>query len=62
MQSFIYNQLAGRVIFGPGPLGKLPEEIARLGATRGLLRFPTPVISQYASAKGESHEHCISHR
>jgi len=37
MQRFIYDQLAARVIFGPGSLGALAEEVGRLGAARALV-------------------------
>jgi hypothetical protein len=53
MQSFIYNQLAGRVIFGPAPLDKPPGEIARLGARTGLILFSVTGTSPFAAAKGE---------
>ncbi len=37
MRAFVYNALPARVVFGPGSIGKLQEEIARLGAKRALL-------------------------
>ncbi len=37
MLSFVYQILPSRVIFGGGCLQKLPEEIARLGASRALV-------------------------
>jgi maleylacetate reductase len=37
MRTFIYDQLPVRVIFGDGVLDRLPEEVARIGATRVLL-------------------------
>jgi len=37
MRSFVYNALPARVVFGPGSIQKLEEEIARLGAKRALL-------------------------
>jgi maleylacetate reductase len=37
MQRFIYDQLPARVIFGPGSLGELSKEVARLGAARALV-------------------------
>jgi maleylacetate reductase len=37
MRSFTYDQLPGRVVFGPGSLKNLPEEIGRLGAARALI-------------------------
>ena len=37
MLQFIYDALPARVIFGTGSLEKLPDEIARLGATRALV-------------------------
>jgi hypothetical protein len=52
MQSFIYNQLAGRVIFVPGPLDKPPGEIGRLGARTGLILFSATGTSPFAAAKG----------
>src|SRR5579859_7576598 len=36
MQSFVYDILPSRVVFGIGSLDKLPEEIDRLGAHRAL--------------------------
>jgi maleylacetate reductase len=37
VRSFVYNALPARVVFGPGSIQKLEEEIARLGAKRALL-------------------------
>ncbi|MEV4349927.1 maleylacetate reductase and hydroxyquinol 1,2-dioxygenase domain-containing protein [Actinoplanes sp. NPDC049596] len=37
MESFEYNGHASRVIFGAGVLGRLPDEVARLGAARVLV-------------------------
>lgn len=37
IQAFTYEAQPGRVIFGPGTLAKLPEEIERLGAKRALV-------------------------
>ena len=37
MLEFVYEALPGRVVFGPGSLDRLPDEVARLGATRALL-------------------------
>ena len=37
MTPFTYDQLPGRVIFGPGSLDRLPEEVERLGARRALV-------------------------
>jgi maleylacetate reductase len=37
MHRFVYDQPAVRVIFGTGVLDRLPEEVARVGATRVLL-------------------------
>ncbi|MBM2617590.1 iron-containing alcohol dehydrogenase [Actinoplanes sp. LDG1-06] len=37
MESFEYTAHTSRVIFGAGSLGRLPDEVARLGATRVLL-------------------------
>ncbi|HVK32942.1 MAG TPA: maleylacetate reductase [Burkholderiaceae bacterium] len=48
MQAFVYQAPATRVIFGPGTLARLPEEVARLGATRALV-LCTP--EQRASAE-----------
>jgi len=36
MQSFIYDQAACRVIFGVGTIGRLREEVERLGVKRPL--------------------------
>lgn len=35
--SFVYEQLSGRIIFGPGTFRELPGEAARLGAARVLV-------------------------
>jgi hypothetical protein len=40
MRSFIYDTVPARVIFGEGPLDRLPEEIDRLGAKRAARRHP----------------------
>jgi alcohol dehydrogenase class IV len=37
MLRFVYDALPARVIFGAGSLDRLPEEIARLGASRALV-------------------------
>jgi hypothetical protein len=37
MQSFVYNALPGRVIFGHGTVSALKAEIERAGCTRALL-------------------------
>jgi len=37
MIPFVYQSLPARVVFGVGSLGKLPEEIARMGAERALI-------------------------
>ncbi|MGU7782178.1 maleylacetate reductase [Burkholderia sp. PU8-34] len=42
MQSFIYNGLPSRVIFGAGSLAQLPREIERLGATRAIVLSTPP--------------------
>jgi maleylacetate reductase len=47
MHSFVYNALPAHVVFGVGSIERLPEEIARLGAT-GALVLSTP--EQRASA------------
>jgi len=45
--SFVYEQLPGRIIFGPGTLRELQEEAARLGAARALV-VSTPGHRQFA--------------
>ncbi len=37
MRQFVYHGLPSRVVFGPGSVKKLPEEVGRLGARRVLL-------------------------
>lgn len=37
MQSFVYNALPGRVIFGQGTVSALKSELERAGCTRALL-------------------------
>jgi maleylacetate reductase len=37
MNPFVYQAAATRVIFGSGTLARLPDEVARLGATRALV-------------------------
>jgi maleylacetate reductase len=37
MRAFVYNGLPSRVVFGPGSISSLPDEVARLGAKRVLL-------------------------
>jgi maleylacetate reductase len=37
MNAFVYQASAARVIFGAGTLARLPDEVARLGATRALV-------------------------
>jgi alcohol dehydrogenase class IV len=48
MQPFVYQAPATRVVFGPGTLARLPDEVARLGARRALV-LSTP--GQRASAE-----------
>lgn len=48
MKPFVYQAPATRVIFGPGALARLPDELAQLGATRALV-LCTP--EQRASAE-----------
>jgi len=48
MTPFTYQAAAARVIFGPGALARLPEEVERLGARRALV-LSTP--GQRASAE-----------
>jgi maleylacetate reductase len=48
MKPFVYQAPATRVIFGPGTLARLPDEVARLGAKRALV-LCTP--EQRASAE-----------
>jgi maleylacetate reductase len=42
MESFVYNGLPSRVIFGAGCLAQLPQEIERLGATRAIVLSTPP--------------------
>ncbi len=49
MRAFVYNALPTRVVFGPGSVRKLEEEIARLGAKRALL-LTTPGRAAMAAA------------
>ncbi len=37
MQDFVHTALAGRVVFGPGALAGLGDELDRLGVTRGMV-------------------------
>jgi alcohol dehydrogenase class IV len=37
MLAFTYEALPGRVVFGPGSLDRLPEEVERLGAAKALV-------------------------
>ena len=48
MKAFVYQAPATRVIFGPGTVARLPDEVAQLGATRALV-LSTP--EQRASAE-----------
>jgi len=48
VRSFVYTGLPARVVFGAGAIGKLPEEVERLGARRALV-LSTP--DQSFSAK-----------
>jgi maleylacetate reductase len=49
MNPFTYDAIGGRVVFGPGTLGRLPEELDALGADRVVLlasdRHAAPVRS-----------------
>ena len=49
MRAFVYNGLPARVVFGAGALAKLPEELARLGATRALV-LSTPEQKESAQS------------
>jgi len=48
MQTFIHQANSSRVVFGPGTLARLPDEVERLGARRALI-LSTP--EQLASAE-----------
>jgi alcohol dehydrogenase class IV len=37
VKDFVYTSVAQRVVFGPGALARLPEEIEKLGATKALV-------------------------
>jgi alcohol dehydrogenase class IV len=37
VKDFVYTSVAQRVVFGPGTLARLPEEIEKLGATKALV-------------------------
>jgi maleylacetate reductase len=37
VKPFVHEALPGRVVFGPGALDRLPDEVARLGAARALI-------------------------
>jgi alcohol dehydrogenase class IV len=47
MLEFVHDALPGRVVFGPGSLARLPDEVARLRAERALL-VSTPGHRQLA--------------
>ncbi|HEV3009188.1 MAG TPA: maleylacetate reductase [Burkholderiales bacterium] len=49
MRNFVYTGLPARVVFGAGALGKLPEELDRLGAKRALV-LSTPEQKPSADA------------
>jgi len=49
VRAFVYNGLPARVVFGAGALAKLPEELARLGATRALV-LSTPEQKESAQS------------
>jgi maleylacetate reductase len=49
MRSFVYNGLPSRVVFAPGSIKKLPEEVDRLGAKRVLLLL-TPGRAEMAAS------------
>jgi len=53
MESFVYNGLASRVIFGAGSLDQLDREIALLGATRAMV-LSTPQQRAQAEALAAS--------
>jgi maleylacetate reductase len=42
MNSFVFESLPGRVIFGVGALARLPREIEQLGARRALVLSTPP--------------------
>jgi maleylacetate reductase len=49
MEAFVYTALPGRVVFGPGALKRLAEEIERLGAKRAFL-----ITTPHQKADGEA--------
>ena len=49
MQPFVYDQPASRVIFAPGAIARLADEVTRLGARRALV-ISTPRESRFADA------------
>lgn len=46
MDPFVYNANPGRVVFGPGSINKLPDEIRRLGLKSPLLLSTPQQVSQ----------------
>jgi maleylacetate reductase len=52
MLEFVHDALPGRVVFGPGSLARLPDEVTRLGAERALL-VSTPGHRQLAEDAAE---------
>jgi maleylacetate reductase len=57
MTPFTYNALPGRVLFGPGTVARLPDEVQRLGARRALV-LCTPqqvVLAEQLSARLGEH-------
>jgi len=58
VREFSYEQLPGRVIFGPGCLDRIGEEVARLGARRTLLlgtKGGSRLLGRVAGLLGEAH-------
>ena len=52
MTSFAYTSGPARVVFGPGVLDQLPEEVRRLGRSRVLVRpLSAPVACCIMDAK-----------
>jgi len=49
VRAFVYNGLPARVVFGAGALARLPDELARLGATRALV-LSTPEKKESAQS------------
>src|SRR6185437_4986697 len=59
VRDFVYNAQAARVVFGPGAIARLPEEIGRLGARRALVLSTPEQVADAERLARELGDHAV---